>query len=126
MVRNYSRNLVMAAGLLVSATACVTTQTPSPSATPAAPPPLPKIVEIEKPAVYSYDPAKLAAPFATQSVARASRVVRQPENAKLSVPKGFKVNVFAEGDFRYPRWMALAPNGDVFVADSRANSVVVL
>jgi glucose/arabinose dehydrogenase len=42
------------------------------------------------------------------------------------MPKGFSVNVFAEGDFRYPRWMALASNGDVFVADSRANRIVVL
>ncbi len=53
-------------------------------------------------------------------------MIPQPADAKLTVPKGFKVNVFAEGEFRYPRWMALAPNGDVFVADSRANSVVVL
>jgi glucose/arabinose dehydrogenase len=53
-------------------------------------------------------------------------VIAQPSNAKLYLPKGFTINVFAEGGFVYPRWMALAPNGDVFVADSRANSVLVL
>ena len=44
----------------------------------------------------------------------------------MKLPKGFQINVFAEGDFKYPRWMALAPNGDVFVADSRANSIIIL
>ena len=72
------------------------------------------------------DANKLPPPFHTESARRGSRQVAQPENAKLYVPKGFKINVFAEGDFRYPRWMALAPNGDIFVADSRANSVIVL
>ena len=89
-------------------------------------PPLPQIVEFDKPTVYSVDPAKLPPPFHTESARRISRHVPQPENASLRVPKGFKINVFAEGDFRQPRWMALAPSGDVFLADSRANSVIVL
>lgn len=101
-------------------------QTATPSATPFVAPPLPEIVQKASPTVFSYDPAKLASPFHTESARRSSRVVPQPANAKLTVPKGFKVNVYAEGDFRYPRWMALAPNGDVFVADSRANSIIVL
>jgi glucose/arabinose dehydrogenase len=101
-------------------------QTATPAATPFVAPPLPEIVQTASPTVFSYDPAKLASPFHTESARRSSRVVPQPANAKLTVPKGFKVNVYAEGDFRYPRWMALAPNGDVFVADSRANSIIVL
>ncbi|MEQ1643447.1 MAG: sorbosone dehydrogenase family protein [Pyrinomonadaceae bacterium] len=101
-------------------------QTPTPSATPFVAPPLPEVVQTGSPTVFSYDPTKLASPFATESARRSSRVIPQPANAKLSVPKGFKVNVYAEGDFRYPRWMALAPNGDIFVADSRANSIIVL
>ena len=68
----------------------------------------------------------MPAPFESKSAVRPSKIVPQPKNATLNVPKGFKVNVFAEGDFVYPRWMALAPNGDVFVADSRANKIVVL
>ncbi|HMT09946.1 MAG TPA: sorbosone dehydrogenase family protein [Pyrinomonadaceae bacterium] len=101
-------------------------QTATPSPTPFVAPPLPEIVSTDRPATYSFDPNKLASPFHTESARRPSRVIPQPANAKLTVPKGFKVNVFAEGEFRYPLWMALAPNGDVFVADSRANSVIVL
>ena len=48
------------------------------------------------------------------------------KSAALKLPKNFKISVFAEGGFTYPRWMTLAPNGDVFVADSRANAIVVL
>lgn len=101
---------------------CQTPQRPSAGTTSQ----LPEIIGVDKPASYSYDANKLPPPYATESATRSSRVIPQPENAKLFVPKGFKVNVFAEGGFRYPRWMALAPNGDVFVADSRANSIIVL
>lgn len=98
---------------------------PTPTPFPIAPS-LPMIVNVEKPLVTSVDPNKLPSPFHTESARRGSRVVPQPTSARLTVPKGFKVNIFAEGDFTYPRWMALAPNGDVFVADSRANRIVVL
>lgn len=87
---------------------------------------LPKIEHFEKPQVFQYKPENLPAPFHTESARRASKQIAQPENAALRIPKGFRINVFAEGDFRYPRWMALAPNGDVFVADSRANSIIIL
>lgn len=87
---------------------------------------VPKIVNFEKPLRTEIKPQDMPRPFATESVRRASRIVPQPENAILNLPKGFKINVYAEGGFTYPRWMALAPNGDVFVADSRANSIVVL
>jgi glucose/arabinose dehydrogenase len=87
---------------------------------------LPKIEHFEKPQVFQYKPENLPAPFHTESARRASKQIEQPENAMLKLPKGFRVNVFAESGFRYPRWMALAPNGDVFVADSRANSVIIL
>ena len=93
---------------------------------PAVMAPLPAIVAFEKPIVTSINPASLPKPFATESARRSSKRIPQPADAKLYLPKGFKINVFAEGDFREPRWMALAPNGDVFLADSRANSVIVL
>lgn len=85
----------------------------------------PQIVNFDKPTVTSLDPKKLPPPYQTESARRNSKVIEQPAGAKLNVPKGFKINVFAE-NFTYPRWMVLAPNGDVFVADSRANSIVVL
>jgi hypothetical protein len=37
----------------------------------------------------------------------------------------FKVFVLATG-FDLPRWLAVAPDGDVFVADSGAGKVIVL
>ncbi|MBX3244623.1 MAG: sorbosone dehydrogenase family protein [Acidobacteria bacterium] len=88
--------------------------------------PLPKIVEVERPVVRSVDPVTMPGPFHTESARRMSRQIEQPADAAFHVPKGFKVSVFAEGGFTYPRWMVLAPNGDIFVADSRANSIVVL
>jgi glucose/arabinose dehydrogenase len=42
------------------------------------------------------------------------------------VPPGFKVEVWAEGDLQRPRWMTLAPNGDVFVAESEAGRIKIL
>ena len=87
---------------------------------------LPQIVNFDRPTVISIDPKTLPPPFATESATRSSRQIAQPADARLFVPKGFKVNLFAEGGFREPRWMALAPNGDVFLADSHGNSVIVL
>ena len=52
-------------------------------------------------------------------------VVPPPPSFQPQVPGGFKVSVFARG-FTEPRWLAVAPNGDVFVVDSAAGAVVVL
>lgn len=87
---------------------------------------VPAIVAVDKPVVHRVDPANLPKPNDTKSAVRPSKTIPQPADAKLSMPRGFKINVFAEGNFREPRWMALAPNGDVFLADSRANTVHVL
>ena len=127
MKSNCIKNLVVLVSFLLVLTSGVFAQIATPAATPAfVAPKLPEIVNLQKAPVYSVDPARLPSPFHTESARRGSKVVPQPENAKLNVPKGFKVNVYAEGGFTYPRWMALPPNGDVFVADSRANSVIVL
>jgi glucose/arabinose dehydrogenase len=102
------------------------TKTDKQSDSPPPPQNLPKVVNFDAPKITQIRPEALPKPFATESVRRPSRVVPPPAGATLNLPKGFKINVFAEGDFRYPRWMALAPNGDVFLADSRANSIIVL
>jgi glucose/arabinose dehydrogenase len=52
-------------------------------------------------------------------------VVSPPANFQPQVPLGFKVSVFARG-FTAPRWLAVAPNGDIFAADSAIGEVVVL
>jgi glucose/arabinose dehydrogenase len=52
--------------------------------------------------------------------------VPRPAGAELHLPSGFSIRPFAEGGFINPRWMALAPNGDVFLADSERGSVWLL
>ncbi len=87
---------------------------------------LPKIEYFDKAEKHKLLPTDLPKPFTTESARMNSKIIPQPANATLKMPKGFKIEVYAEGDFSYPRWMVQAPNGDVFVADSRANSVIVL
>jgi len=67
----------------------------------------------------------LAAPFASPSSARPARTVERPAGAQLRVPAGFAVAAFATG-LHGPRTMRIAPNGDVFVAESRKGRVLVL
>lgn len=88
--------------------------------------PLPAVVNFDKPTTFQINAKDLPKPYASDSARRNSKVVAPPKDAKLSMPKGFKIDVFAEGNFQNPRWMTLAPNGDVFLADSRANSVIIL
>lgn len=52
-------------------------------------------------------------------------VVTPPAGFLPQAPPGFKVSIFAR-DFAVPRWLATAPNGDIFVADSQAGKVIVL
>lgn len=68
---------------------------------------------------------KLPAPFGTPSPRNNPAVVPQPPGAVLSVPPGFKVEVFAQG-MNGPRVLRVAPNGDIFVAETRLNRVRIL
>jgi glucose/arabinose dehydrogenase len=54
-----------------------------------------------------------------------SRVVARPSGAMPQVPEGFKIELFAEG-LSGPRIIRTAPNGDIFVAETRAGRVRVL
>ena len=67
----------------------------------------------------------LPAPFATKSVGNGPNVDKPPAGFLPKVPLGFQVSVYAK-DFKVPRFLAVAPNGDIFVAESGANRVVVL
>jgi len=69
--------------------------------------------------------ADLPKPFSTTSSGNNPRVVRQPTNAVLSVPAGFTVRLFAAG-LSGPRLLRVAPNGDIFIAETRANRLRVL
>ena len=70
-------------------------------------------------------PQDLVGPGATRSVASSPRVVPRPPEASPQVPAGFKIELFAEG-LRGPRIIRVAPNGDVFVAETRIGAVRVL
>jgi glucose/arabinose dehydrogenase len=68
----------------------------------------------------------LPKPYQTKAVANAPRTVPAPTGAALSLPAGFRLDVFAEGDFQNPRWLIEGPNQDLFLADSRANQIILL
>jgi len=70
-------------------------------------------------------PQDLPAPGATDSAANMSRVVARPAEATPQVPAGFKIDLFAEG-LSGPRTIRVAPNGDIFVAETRARRIRVL
>src|SRR5690348_1189938 len=74
---------------------------------------------------YQISADQLPPPHATESADNESRVIAAPRDAKLHLPPGFTISVYAEG-FDNPRWMALAPNGDVFVAESYAGRISIL
>src|SRR5256886_3064567 len=69
--------------------------------------------------------AKLAEPFATPSVRNAATIVTKPDAVQLEAPAGFTVSLYAD-NLQAPRTMMYAPNADLFVAQSRAGSVVIL
>ncbi len=67
----------------------------------------------------------LATPYETPSANNFPRVVRRPEGAWPKAPQGFEVTEFATRLVE-PRVIVRAPNGDLFLAESRANRVRVL
>src|SRR6476469_4565001 len=54
-----------------------------------------------------------------------AHVVDRPAAAQPKAPPGFKIELYASG-FRDPRFLLTAPNGDIFVVESRANQIKVL
>jgi glucose/arabinose dehydrogenase len=70
-------------------------------------------------------PEDLPRPGATPSAANFSRVVPRPATAVPQVPAGFKIKLLAEG-LNGPREMRVAPNGDIFVAETRAGRIRIL
>jgi glucose/arabinose dehydrogenase len=66
----------------------------------------------------------LPKPYATRSASNGPRMARvQPET--LKVPPGFRVELYAS-DLQNPRTLLTAPNGDVFVAETRPGRIRVL
>ena len=69
-----------------------------------------------------FAPQDLPKPFATESAGNGAEEVERPENAKPTLPPGFSAELVASG-LRNPRVVRVAPNGDIFVADSSTNQI---
>src|SRR6266566_272551 len=69
--------------------------------------------------------ADLPQPFATESARNNAVLVPRPADAWPQAPAGFKVDLYASG-LQGPRQIGMAPNGDFFVAESRAGQLSVL
>src|SRR6266700_7426881 len=67
----------------------------------------------------------LPAPSSNVLAINLPRVIQRPADAQLRVPPGFRIGMYASG-FRDPRFLLTAPNGDIFVTESRANQIKVL
>ncbi|MEZ0389954.1 MAG: sorbosone dehydrogenase family protein [Verrucomicrobium sp.] len=67
----------------------------------------------------------LPAPNAKESVRNQPKIVSRPDQAWPKAPDGFKVDQFA-ADLKKPRVLVTAPNGDIFVAESKTNRVTVI
>jgi len=68
---------------------------------------------------------ELPPPYATRSAANSPRVIAKPAAAAPKVPPGFQVELFA-ANLRDPRVLRVAPNGDIFVAESEPGRIRVL
>ena len=67
----------------------------------------------------------LPKPYATPGIANPSQKTARPAGVMPQVPAGFKIEVYASGLIN-PRWMAVAPNGDVFLAEPAAGRITQL
>ncbi|MBW4420822.1 MAG: sorbosone dehydrogenase family protein [Myxacorys californica WJT36-NPBG1] len=68
---------------------------------------------------------QLPQPYTSDSASKPPNVIPIPANPTLRVPEGFTVNVFAD-KLERPRWLALTPNGDVLVTETRQNRILLL
>ncbi len=59
----------------------------------------------------------LPPPYATRSSATRNHLTNWPEGKKPQAPGGFTVTKFA-GDLDNPRWVYIAPNGDILVSEA--------
>ncbi len=65
---------------------------------------------------FQISPTALAKPYATPAAGNEPSTIPRPAGAMPEVGKGFAVSIFADA-LSSPRWMAVAPNGDIFLAE---------
>lgn len=68
---------------------------------------------------------KLPAPFESQSVGNGPDGVKPPAGFLPTVPAGFKVNIYLSS-IRRPRWLTVAPNGDIFLANTIGRGEILI
>lgn len=98
--------LVAAAGSGLALTAALSAQAPS------------------APRTYTFSAKDLVTP--TEQTPNPPKLIPRPDGATLALPAGFTATQIAAGGFKRPRNVAEAPNGDLFVVDSGAGSIVVM
>ena len=64
-------------------------------------------------------------PFATKSAGNPPEEAKPPKGFLPTVPQGFQINMFA-AEFKEPRWLTVAPNGDIFLADTHGGKIYIL
>ncbi len=69
-------------------------------------------------------PSDLPKPFATDTASNSPGLAKRPDGKMPAVMDGFAVSEFA-GGLQQPRVIEIAPNGDVFVADSGSGEIHV-
>ena len=69
-------------------------------------------------------PQDLLKPAPSQSASNSPGRAKMPRDVELRLPPGFSAELVASG-IRNPRAVRVAPDGDLFVADSRANQLRV-
>ncbi len=67
---------------------------------------------------------QLPPPFDTPWFRKPTRTVAMPDGHRLTAPARFTVSMFAD-TLQLPRFMTLAPNGDVFVAEPFRNAATI-
>src|SRR2546423_12768185 len=68
---------------------------------------------------------KLPAPFSTKSAGNGPEKLTPPAGFLPTVPQGFPVSLFAT-NFKPPRWLTGAPNGDIFLAAMGGGEIVAM
>jgi glucose/arabinose dehydrogenase len=74
---------------------------------------------------FLYQASAIAQPYATPAEARRSAKAEDPNAGKLQLPPGFHANLFAN-NLSNARWLQVAPNGDVLLAESEAGKITLL
>jgi glucose/arabinose dehydrogenase len=92
-----------------------------------APPPSPPFTDFrfEQPGnIHKITVKDLPPPMATKSFDNGPDIVSRPANVWPKAPSGFKVELYTSG-LNEPRLIRTAPNGDIFLAETRAGRIRV-